>query len=52
MEKGYLRKGGVRGKEKGMVEGRLISRVSGETVFGFFVLTQGIIGSLHIIVSV
>lgn len=36
LEKGYLRKGGGRGKEKGMVERRLISRVSGETVFGFF----------------
>lgn len=36
MEKGYLRKGGGRGKEKGMVERRLISRASGETVFGFF----------------
>lgn len=36
MENGYLRKGGGRGKEKGMVERRLISRASGETVFGFF----------------
>ena len=43
----YLRKGGRRGKEKGMVERRLISTVSGETVFGFFVLTQGIMGNLN-----
>ena len=47
LEKGYLRKGGKRGKEKGTVERRLTSRVSDETVFGFFVLTQGIVGSLN-----